>query len=116
MNPTIIDIPGIGPAAVAALAEHRIKTVRALARASVQKIATVPGFTEARAARVKEEAAALLAEEETAPAGSESIPEEPRKQDKEKRGKKDKKDKKDKKKDKGKKQKKRKKDSEEKKK
>lgn len=113
MNPTIIDIPGIGPAAVAALAEHRIKTVRALARASVQKIATVPGFTEARAARVKEEAAALLAEEGTAPAGSESIPEEPRKQDKEKRGKKDKKDKK---KDKGKKQKKRKKDSEEKKK
>jgi len=113
MNPTIIDIPGIGPAAVAALAEHRIKTVRALARASVQKIATVPGFTEARAARVKEEAAALLAEEGTAPAGSESIPEEPRKQDKEKRGKKDKKDKK---KDKGKKRKKRKKDSEEKKK
>lgn len=106
MNPTIIDIPGIGPAAVETLAEHRIRTVRALARASVQKIASIPGFSEARAAKVKEAAAALLADQGTA-AGSENILEEPREKDKEKRGKKGKKDKK---KDKGKKQKKHKKD------
>lgn len=61
MKPAIIDINGIGPAAVETLAEYRINSVNALARASVEKIAAIPGFSEARAARVIAEAADLLA-------------------------------------------------------
>ena len=60
MNPDIIDIPGIGPAAAEALAEHRIKTVAGLARASVEKVSAVPGFSEARAAKVIAAATELL--------------------------------------------------------
>jgi Holliday junction resolvasome RuvABC DNA-binding subunit len=61
MKPAIIDIKGIGPAAVATLAEYRINTVDALARASIEKIAAIPGFSETRAAMVIAEAADLLA-------------------------------------------------------
>ena len=60
MKPTIIDIAGIGPAAVAALAEHRIKSLASLARASIETVAAIPGFSEARAARVIAAAAELL--------------------------------------------------------
>ena len=45
MKPAIIDIKGIGPAAVETLAEHRIKSVNALARASIEKITAIPGFS-----------------------------------------------------------------------
>ncbi|MGB5179158.1 MAG: helix-hairpin-helix domain-containing protein [Gammaproteobacteria bacterium] len=100
MKPAIIDIPGIGPAAAAALGEHRIKTLASLARAPVEKITAVPGFSEARAIRVIAAAADLLdtsatsqaAETETAAAGKQV-----------KAGGKGKKDKKDKRKDKSKK-------------
>ena len=61
MKPAIIDIPGIGPAAVAALAEYRIKSLASLARASVEKISAIPGFSEARATQVIAAAAELLA-------------------------------------------------------
>ena len=61
MKPAIIDIPGIGPAAAEALAEHRIRGLASLARASVEKISAVPGFSEARAERVIAAAAELLA-------------------------------------------------------
>ena len=61
MKPAIIDIKGIGPAAVATLAEYRINSVNALAGASVEKIAAIPGFSETRAAMVIAEAADLLA-------------------------------------------------------
>lgn len=61
MKPAIIDIAGIGPAAVKALAEHGIRTVANLSRASVTKIASVPGFSEARATQVIADAAELLA-------------------------------------------------------
>jgi len=59
MKPTIIDIGGIGPAAVAALAEHRIKSLASLARASIETVAAIPGFSEARAAKVIAAAAEL---------------------------------------------------------
>ena len=60
MKPDIIDIPGIGPTAVAVLAEHRIKSLAGLAKASVKKIATIPGFSEARATQAIAAAAELL--------------------------------------------------------
>lgn len=60
MKPAIIDIPGIGPAAVAALAEHRIKTLAGLARASVETVSAVPGFSEARAIKIIAAASELL--------------------------------------------------------
>jgi hypothetical protein len=112
MNPTITDVPGIGPATAEALAEHRIKTLRALASASLEKIAAVPGFSEARAAKVKAAAAALLAGQEIgAPSPEEAPPEEAAEKTKqkkadrkdEKKEKKDKTRKKDKKRKKGKK-------------
>jgi Holliday junction resolvasome RuvABC DNA-binding subunit len=61
MKLAIIDIKGIGPAAVETLAEYRINSVNALARASIEKIAAIPGFSETRAAMVIAEAADLLA-------------------------------------------------------
>jgi predicted RecB family nuclease len=99
MNPTITDVPGIGPTTAEALAEHRIKTVRALANASLEKIAAVPGFSEARAAKVKAAAAALLANRAAgAPLPEEAPPEETPEKTKQKADKKDKKkEKKDKK-------------------
>ena len=61
MKPAIIDIPGIGPATEAGLAEHGIRTLRKLAGTSVEKLAAVPGFSEARATRVIAAASTLLA-------------------------------------------------------
>jgi len=72
MKPTIIDIPGIGPVAVEALAEHRIRGLAGLARASVEKIAAIPGFTEARAASVIAAADELLAASGTTPAATDA--------------------------------------------
>jgi NAD-dependent DNA ligase len=65
MKPAIIDIPGIGPAAAATLAEHRIRGIATLAKAPVEKIAAIPGFGEARATRVIAAAAELLAASNT---------------------------------------------------
>jgi hypothetical protein len=61
MKPEIIDIPGIGPAAAAALAEHGIKSVASLSEATIERITAIPGFSEARAAGVIAAAAELLA-------------------------------------------------------
>jgi len=98
MKPAIIDIPGIGPAAAETLAEHRIRTLAALARASVEKISAIPGFSEARAASVIAAAAELTAATGATPTATDEGASE--KSDK---GKKDKKkDKKEKKKGKGK--------------
>jgi Holliday junction resolvasome RuvABC DNA-binding subunit len=80
MKPAIIDIPGIGPAAAAALAEHSIKTLTDLAKASVETISAVPGFSEARATRVIDAARDLL------PAPAETIPEKDTGSGKEKKG------------------------------
>jgi len=98
MNPAIIDIPGIGPVAAETLAEHRISGVADLARASVEEIASIPGFNEARATQVIAVAAELLAASGiTEPAKGKGK----KSGEKDKaagKGKKDKKDKKDKKK------------------
>ena len=61
MKPVITDIPGVGPAAAAALGEHHIKTLAKLASASVATVSAVPGFSETRATRVITAAGELLA-------------------------------------------------------
>jgi NAD-dependent DNA ligase len=101
MKPAIIDIPGIGPAAAEALAEHRIRTLAALARASVEKISSIPGFSEARAAKIIAAAAELTAASGTTPAATDEGTSAKREKAAGK-GKKDKKDKKKKNKGKGK--------------
>ena len=105
MKPVITDITGIGPAAAATLTEHRIKTVANLAKASVEKIAAIPGFSAARAEQVIAAAGELLAESGTTPAARDDVTESGEKTragGKDKKGKKDKKDKKKKNKGKGK--------------
>jgi len=97
MKPAIIDITGIGPAAAAALEEHGIRTVASLARAPVDKITAVPGFSEARAERVIIAASELLAASATNQPGDAEADEAAE------AGSKGKKDKKDKRKGKGKK-------------
>jgi hypothetical protein len=100
MKPAIIDIPGIGPAAAKALAEHGIRTLASLSKASVKKIASVPGFSEARATQVIADAAELLAASGITPSAKEkeSGKKDKGKKDKKEKGKnKDKKNKKDKK-------------------
>jgi len=100
MTPAIIDIKGIGPAAAETLAEYRINSVTALARASIEKISAIPGFSETRAATVISQAADLLA----ASGITQSADDSDQPQGKEdKKDKKDKKNKKKKGKDKGKK-------------
>ncbi len=66
MKPTITDISGIGPAAAEALGKIRIKSVAGLARASVEKVTTIPGFSVARATRAIAAANALLGSPEPA--------------------------------------------------
>lgn len=61
MKPAIINITGIGPVAIKALAEHGIRSLAKLSRASVKKIASIPGFSKARATRTIADAAELLA-------------------------------------------------------
>lgn len=106
MKPAIIDIPGIGPAAEESLYEHGFKTLRKLAGASVEKVAGVPGFSEARAGKTIAAAAALLSsgtgdKDSKAKHGGKKKKHKKDKKDKKgkkgKRGKKDKKDKKGKK-------------------
>ena len=67
MKSAITDIPGIGPAAAAALGEHGLKSLADLANSSVEKINTVPGFSEARAVTVLAAATELLAASGTTP-------------------------------------------------
>ena len=76
MKPVITNIPGIGTVAADALAEHRITTLAQLARASVEQVAAVPGFSEARAARVIAAAGELLGASAETAARDEEIPQE----------------------------------------
>ena len=103
MKPVITDISGIGPAAAAALGDHRIKSVASLARASVETVTAVPGFSEARAVRVIAAANELLVVSATSQSTDEETAEQLKSGGKDKKGKKDKKNKKDKRKGKGKK-------------
>jgi hypothetical protein len=72
MSSAITDITGIGPAAAAALAEKGIKSLRSLARASVERVSTVPGFSPARAQKVIAAAAELLGTSSAANVASEA--------------------------------------------
>ena len=99
MKPAIIDIVGIGPAAASTLAEYGYRTLASLARTSIDKLAEVPGFSEARAAKVIAAAGELL------PAKAEPVSKQDKKDKgakKDKKGNKGKKDKKAKKNKKGK--------------
>jgi NAD-dependent DNA ligase len=98
MKPAIIDITGIGPAAAATLGEHGFSTLKALAKASVEQVSTVPGFSAARAQKVIAAAAELLASTTAETAAADT----PEKDDKDKKKKKKDKKKKDKKRKKGK--------------
>jgi len=93
MSSSITDISGIGPAAANALAEHGIHNLKALAKAGVEQVSSVPGFSDVRSRKVIAAAAELL--------GS-STPEEPAEKStgKDAKGKKHGKDKKKNKKDK----------------
>ncbi|MDH3887409.1 MAG: helix-hairpin-helix domain-containing protein, partial [Gammaproteobacteria bacterium] len=75
MKPQIIDIPGIGPTAAAALDEHGFKSLADLARSSVEKVNAVPGFSEARAVKVIADATELLGTPAKIPADSGKSPE-----------------------------------------
>ena len=61
MSATLTDIKGLGPSSVQDLSAHGIKSVEDLASVSISDLCAVPGFGEARAARVKAAAAELLA-------------------------------------------------------
>ena len=96
MAAAITDIPGIGPVAAASLAEHGYRTLRKLASTSVEKLASVPGFSPARADKVIAAANALLPVKSKQKAASDQRKgkKSKGKGKKDKRGKKDKKDKK----------------------
>lgn len=66
MKTAIIDIPGIGPATEATLAEHGFRTVKKLAKTSREQLAGVPGFSAARADRAISAARELLAAQDSA--------------------------------------------------
>ena len=101
MKRAITDIPGIGPAAAAALEEHHIGSLAKLASASVETVSAVPGFSEARAMRVITAASELLAASGIPQTDKDKVGKSGEKEKPEGKGKKDKK-KKDKKKGKGK--------------
>ena len=95
MNSAITDITGIGPAAATALAEHGFTSLKSIATTTVEKLSAVPGFSEARAAKVIVSAAELLPEE--IKSGKDKDKKKAKKDKKGKKGKDKKKDKKDKK-------------------
>lgn len=103
--PALTDVRGIGVDTARLLSEHGFGDASALATASIEEIAAVPGFGLSRAGTVKRAAAALLVDAEAqsggdaAPSASgESDSKAPAKKAKKKDKKKDKKKGKDKKK------------------
>ena len=102
MAAAIIDIPGIGPVTAASLAEHGYRTPRKLAGASIEKLASVPGFSTARDSKVIAADRELLSADTHTKAAGARRPHKDKKakgkdkrkgKGKDKRGKKDKKDK-----------------------
>lgn len=57
----LTDVKGIGPSAAGALSEHGISSAEDLAQATVEAIAAVRGFSQARAASLKKAAEELVA-------------------------------------------------------
>ena len=74
MKPVITDIAGVGPVAAEALTEHSITTLNQLASATVAQVAAVPGFSEARAAKVIAAAAEVLSTTAPSPTDEEAAP------------------------------------------
>ena len=62
------DIPGIGPQTAKVLAEHGFADAAGIARATVDALAAVPGFSEARAKRTIDAARSLAPSAKKAPA------------------------------------------------
>jgi hypothetical protein len=60
MNSTILDITGIGPATAKLLSDSGIRNLSSLAKASVEKVSGIRGFTTARAEKTISAASALL--------------------------------------------------------
>jgi len=111
----LTEVKGIGPSTAGALSEHGISSAEDLAQATVEAIAAVPGFSQARAVSMKKAAEELLAgvavaapskrstpvgeiQVASAKGGEKEKPKKPKKDKKDKKGKKDKKKKKGKKK------------------
>lgn len=65
MTSSITAISGIGVSTAETLASHGIKTVKDLAKASIEQITRVPGFSHARASKAKAGAANLLGGDQT---------------------------------------------------
>jgi len=61
MKAQLTDVRGIGPTMASALEAQGVRTVAALAKASIDKVTAAPGFGEARAAEVIGAATNLLA-------------------------------------------------------
>lgn len=90
-NPQLSKISGVGPATARVLAESGFTSVEAVAKATIQEMARVPGFGEARA-KVVISAAGLLQSAADAPeTKSSSKKDETKKKKKKKRKKKGKK-------------------------
>lgn len=69
----LTDVKGIGPVKLKVLAEHKIKTVEALAAISLAELQKIPGFRgELRARAVKQSAADCLQGKITKPASTTS--------------------------------------------
>jgi nucleotidyltransferase/DNA polymerase involved in DNA repair len=104
MTLDLTSIPGIGPRTREILAEHGFDTLQKIAKASVDALAQLPGFSAARAEKCIAEAKLIVAEQaaDKKAQTSEPPPSQPKEKQKKNKGskgkeKKEKKDKKDKK-------------------
>ena len=70
----ITDISGIGDATAQQMRTHGIDSVEAVAQASIEQLAAVPGIGAARAAALREAARRLLRDDEAGTEGSEAVP------------------------------------------
>ena len=70
----ITDISGIGDATAQQMRTHGIDSVEAVAQASIEQLAAVPGIGAARAAALGEAARRLLRDDEAGTEGSEAVP------------------------------------------
>ena len=61
MTLSILDVHGIGQATSVVLAEYGFKTAGDLAKATIAQLASIPGFSETRAAQVINDARNLMA-------------------------------------------------------
>jgi transcription termination factor NusA len=67
--PHITDVKGIGQSTAEILSEHAVNTVEDLARIDIDRLIAIPGFSGTRAAKIINEAQALLGADETVGVG-----------------------------------------------